>query len=93
MTTITELNNDELSTITGGADQRPTSGAPQAARDGARMASSAVDIARGSQGVRQTVDGAISGGQKGYNLPAKNGWERAVNTIGGAAIDAFGLGW
>ena len=87
MTTLTTIDPNQLATVTGGIDPA------QAGKDAARMGADVADTVMGNKPIRQTVDGAISGGQKGYNLPAKNGWERAVNTIGGAAIDAFGLGW
>jgi hypothetical protein len=92
------ISISDLSSVSGGqGDPAPktTPGSPgtQAVKDATRMVSSGVDVFRGTKSVRETTDGAMSGWEKGRALPASNGFQRFVNGVGGAAIEAFNLGW
>jgi hypothetical protein len=90
---------DELNVVCGGQQAAPGQPAPAQnprptpAQDAVNIAASGADLFTGGRSIRTTVNGAQSGWSKGYNLPAANRFERFSNGVGGAVIDAFGLGW
>jgi hypothetical protein len=96
MTTFSMISGDDLHSVTGGqqgAPAAPPAPRPTPAQDAINLVTSGADLVTGARSIRTTVNGAQSGWSKGTSLPAANSFERFRNGAGGAAIEAFGLGW
>ena len=91
------ISIEDLSIVSGGQQAGPPAPAqstvPRPVQDALKIGGTAVDVVRGTEPVRPMIDRGLQGWDKGYSLPASNGFERVINGIGGAAIEAFNLGW